>query len=111
MGMLPLNATTNVSITILDENDNSPIIQNITVQNGDLVTLRDNISLVIIPEDHPPYTPVSNLCYWCYIYMNINSLLRLMLLILMRVGMEILFIYFKIILIILILRVSDSQSH
>jgi len=60
MGMVPLTATTNVTIIILDENDNSPVIQNITVFNANLMSSEDNISVVIIPEDHPTYTPVSN---------------------------------------------------
>lgn len=59
MGMVSLAATTNVTIIITDENDNSPVIQNITVINGDLMSFKDNISLVIIPEDHPTYTAVS----------------------------------------------------
>lgn len=61
MGMSPLTTATNVTIIILDQNDNSPVIQNITVFIDDLVlSMDDNISLVSIPENHPTYTPVSN---------------------------------------------------
>ena len=60
MGMPPLNATTNVTIIILDQNDNSPVIQHIIVFSGDHMLSMDNTSIVVIPEDHPPYTPVSD---------------------------------------------------
>ena len=60
MGMPPLNATTNVTIIILDQNDNSPVIQHITVFSGDHILSMDNTSIVVIPEDHPPYTSVSD---------------------------------------------------
>lgn len=60
MGMIPLNATTNVTITILDKNDNNPVIQNIVVFSGRLESSVNNITyVVIIPENHPTYTPVS----------------------------------------------------
>ena len=60
MGMAPLNATTTVTITILDENDNSPMIRNITVISGAHMLLTENNSVIVIPENHPPYTPVSD---------------------------------------------------
>ena len=64
MGMSPLNATTSVTIIILDQNDNDPVIQNITVFNNNFALLMDNISVVIIPENHPTYTTVSMISYY-----------------------------------------------
>ena len=107
MGMTPLNATTTVTITILDENDNSPMIQNIIVFSGVHMLLPENNSVIVIPENHPPYTPVSDqLLLLLLLHIIINSSFNLMFLILMRVGMEILFIHFKATLIILLLTVS-----
>ena len=61
MGMPPLNATINVTIVILDQNDNSPVIQHIIVFSGGHMLSMDNTSsVVVIPEDHPPFTPVSD---------------------------------------------------
>lgn len=64
MGLSPLNVTTNVTITILDQNDNSPVIQNITVFNGNLTISTDNMSVIVIPEDQPTFERVSH----CLLY-------------------------------------------
>ena len=64
MGTSPLNATTSVTITILDQNDNDPVIQNITVFNNNFALLMNNISVVVIPENHPTYTTVSMINYY-----------------------------------------------
>lgn len=104
MGMPPRNATTVVNITVLDQNDNCPVIHNISVVSSNVVlsVLMDNVSLVVIPENHSPYTTVSNKVLIA-VNMAVNSLSDLMLLILMREIMVGLFISFKMILIILLI--------
>jgi len=62
MGNPSLSNSTVVTITVLDENDNSPELQDImalTVQD-DSVSVGNTTSTVIIPENHPPYTSVSS---------------------------------------------------
>ena len=60
MGLSPLNATTDVTITISDQNDNFPVIQNIIVHNGNLTLSVNNMSVVVIPEDQPTFESVSD---------------------------------------------------
>ena len=60
MGLPPLRATTDVTITISDQNDNSPVIHNIIVYNGNITLSMNDMSVVIIPEDQPTFESVSD---------------------------------------------------
>jgi len=61
MGNPSLSNSTVVTITVLDENDNSPELQDIIVLTlqDDSVSVGNTTSTVIIPENHPTYTSVS----------------------------------------------------
>ena len=62
MGNPSLSNSTVITITVLDENDNSPELQDIIVLTlqDDSVSVDNTTSIVIIPENHPTYTSVSS---------------------------------------------------
>jgi len=62
MGNPSLSNSTVITITVLDENDNSPELQDIIVLTlqDDSVSVDNTTSTVIIPENHPTYTSVSS---------------------------------------------------
>ena len=62
MGNPSLSNSTVITITVLDENDNSPELQDIIVLTlqDDSVSVDNTTGTVIIPENHPTYTSVSS---------------------------------------------------
>ena len=68
----PRSNSTVVTITVLDENDNSPELQDIIVETlqADSVSVGNTTSTVIIPENHPTYTSVSNVLSYSCLYLD-----------------------------------------
>lgn len=67
-----LSNSTVVTINVLDENDNSPELQDIvplTLQPSSVV-VGDTTSTITIPENHPTYTSVSSVCCLPFLFLS-----------------------------------------